>query len=227
MISADALLRQQIAPPAAAALTAGRRAELGFAARARLIQLRGEITSRFLEMGELLDVVHQYRLWEGYAESFAAFCADPEMALTPSAAYRILRTYRAARTFGLLDHPLIGDLGIEKLSVVLPRAQDREDALARLTEAVALPTRELLLLYRGDDPQAKAVEALLVRFCTMTSPARLALMVRAYFALTYDERLAFWGEVTAARERAQRADRALPSGNGDVDPAIPVTPLIE
>lgn len=183
---------------------------IAFDIRRRIIGLKKEITTRFMELGALLDVVHRYRLWEGFATSFSAFCADPEIALKPSTAYRLMRVYRMASDLGLINHPLVLRAGVERAAAVLPAARNREDAIEKLEEAVALPVKEVELIYRGHDPQTKAIDSLLTRFCVLNSPSRLIFLVRAYMALTPEERMDFWKEI----ERATRIRLSL-DGAGD------------
>jgi hypothetical protein len=193
-------------PQAVAALSENDRADVAFAVRSRIIGLRTSITARFLEIGELLDYVHRCRLWQGFADSFAAFCADPEVDIRPSTAYRLLRLYREAKRVGVLGHPLLEKAGIEKALLVLPSAVDHNDAVARLSDAANLPETEVEMIYGNGDPQERAIASLLARLCTLNHASRTVFLVRAYFTLAPEHRIDFWRSVEAARVERLQAD---------------------
>jgi hypothetical protein len=158
----------------------------------------------FLEMAALLAAIEEHELWAGYAENFADYCEDPEVGIPYRTARKLVRVYHEADRLGLLDSEALLQAGVERAMAVLPAAAGPEDAVARLQEASSLPVREVQLMYRGQDPQMRALESILGRFEQLNSATRVLLMICEYWRLTYDERLEFW-------MRIRRQDNKDPS----------------
>jgi hypothetical protein len=146
----------------------------------------------FLEMAALLAAIEEHSLWVGYAESFADYCEDPEVGISYRTARKLVRVYRQAARLGLLDSEALLRAGAERAAAVLPAAASTDDAVAKLEEASCLPVREVQLMYRGQDPQMRALESILGRFEQLNSATRVLLMVCEYWRMTYDQRLEFW-----------------------------------
>jgi hypothetical protein len=173
------------------------------------------MTRDFLEMGALLSTIEEHSLWVGYAESFADYCDDPEIGISYRTARKLVRVYREAERLGLVNSQALLRAGVERAAAVLPAAADGEDAVVRLQEASCLPVREVQLMYRGQDPQLKALESALGRFEQLNTSTRVLLMICQYWRLTYDERLEFW--LRLHRHLMQGQEQSLPAGgpNGE------------
>lgn len=167
--------------------------------RSRIIGLRQRMTRDFLELGALLSVVEEHELWRGYAGSFREYCEDPEIGISYGTVRKLIRLHRMAESLGLAGSEAVLGAGVDRAYAVLKASCTREEALQKLQESMCLPVREVQLMYRGDDVQSGAIEALIRRFEQMNSPSRVTAMVWAYWRMTYEERLEFHSRISQTR----------------------------
>ena len=190
----QAAIGQILALPAAAAQDPHPQ-EAAHEVRNRILALRTRMSRDFLELEALLAMVEQHRLWEGYAQSFREYCEDPEIGIPYGTARKLVRIYHMAEQLGVLGSPEVLEAGVDRAYVVLKASTDAGDALERLREASLLPVSEVRLMYRGDDPQERAIESVLRRIDSMNSTSRVTALVLTYWRLTYEERLEFHARI--------------------------------
>lgn len=129
----------------------------------RVLRCVSAMNEMFLELGRALRTIHDERLYValGYS-TFEAYIASPEIALSRTLVYRLLRTVRIVDA-GIIEPTTAQEIGVSKLDAIAPyieRAQSREEVQELVSDAKSLSFRDLNERLRerfgGDD----AMEAL-------------------------------------------------------------------
>lgn len=102
-------------------------AVLAHETRQEIIKEKREIAAKFLRLGELFHHVIKRELWKFGSDSFPAFCADPEIAMSPKTCYQYADLYRAFVLDGGVDADRLKAIGPGNLEVIKRRFKECPD----------------------------------------------------------------------------------------------------
>jgi hypothetical protein len=84
-----------------------------------LIALKAEIEAKFLQLGKVLHLIDRAKIYKylGY-ETFSAYIAQPELAMSRATAYRCMGAYETFVEKGILSDTEVTAIGITKVSMI-------------------------------------------------------------------------------------------------------------